>query len=252
MTSLPALGPYLIFLVSVALATIAQNLTGFAFSLILLSLVAVFDLATIHDAANAAMILSLANAWAYFRLRGASPPWRWLRPTLTGSLVGVAIGVGILTWLGNHSVQMLRALLGASIIVCAVLLLLQRQGRSTMSPPPSFTAAGVLSGLLGGLFSTGGPPLVFHMFRQPMPAEQIRQALIASFAFTSLARLVMVLGVGGFTMQSFWLAAGALPVVQGITWAQHRIGYAPSPAALRLAVTLLLILSGIVLLVPNG
>lgn len=252
MTELHPIGSYLLFLLCVALATVAQNLTGFAFALILLSLVAVFELATIHDAANAATLLSLVNAWSYFRLRRARPAWRWLRPVLAGSLVGVVAGVILLFWLGTHSSQALRALLGGCIIGCAVLLMLQRSGRATVSSRGSFGVAGLLSGLLGGLFSVPGPPLVYHMFRQPLPAEEIRRALIASFAFASLARLVLVLAAGGMTRESLLLAAGALPVVYVITWAQHRIGFAPSPGLLRVAVTVLLVLSGVVLLFPAG
>jgi len=60
--------PVLVFMACVALATYAQNLTGFAFSLILLGLVSVFHIASVSDTANAVLMfekygLSARLAW---------------------------------------------------------------------------------------------------------------------------------------------------------------------------------------------
>ena len=65
-------GPVLVFMLCVALATYAQNLTGFAFSLILLGLVSVFHVASVHDAANAAMVLTLSQSGLVARLVAAT------------------------------------------------------------------------------------------------------------------------------------------------------------------------------------
>ena len=82
-------GPVLVFMACVALATYAQNLTGFAFSLILLGLVSVLHVASVGDTANAATVLSLINAWTYFRARPGVVPWQLMKPALNGSTVGV-------------------------------------------------------------------------------------------------------------------------------------------------------------------
>lgn len=124
-----------LFLLCVALATCAQNLSGFAFALILLGLAGLLELAPL---ANVATVLALANALVALRERSSATSFR--------------------TW-------------------------------------------GVVSGLLTGLFSTGGPPLVYHLYRQPMPLRTVRDTLAATLAASSLMRLTMVLGTGLFQRQ---------------------------------------------------
>lgn len=243
-----SLGGVLAFLACVALATFAQNLTGFAFGLILLGLTASFHVASVADAANAAMVLTLVNAWVSFRGQPQRPPWRLMRPTLWASLAGVALGVALLGWLSGNAVAWLRALLGLSIAGCAVLLMLQTRTRAQLSGTASFIGVGLLSGLLGGLFSSSGPPLVYHMYRQPLPALQLRQALLLVFACNALLRLLLVAPSGQFSAHALLLAACAMPVVYGVTRLQQRFPLAVPARTLRKGVALLLLASGLSLL----
>lgn len=236
------------FVACVALATFAQNLTGFAFGLILLGLVATFHVASIADAANAAMVLTLVNAWVSFRSQRISPPWKLMRPTLLGSLIGVAIGVLLLGWLSSNAVAWLRGLLGLSITGCAILLLLQARTHAQLSGRSSFAGIGLLSGLLGGLFSSSGPPLVYHMYRQPLARDLVRQALLLVFACNALVRLVLVVPSGQFSANALLLALCAVPVVYGVTRLQIRFPIAVQATTLRKVVAALLLISGISLL----
>lgn len=236
------------FVACVALATFAQNLTGFAFGLILLGLTATFHVASVSDAANAAMVLTLVNAWVSFRGERSAPPWRQMRPTLLGSLVGVAMGVLLLGWLSGNAVTWLRALLGLSITGCAVLLLLQARTRARLSGSASFAGIGLLSGVLGGLFSSSGPPLVYHLYRQPLDRQQVRRALLLVFACNALMRLLLIVPSGQFSANALLLAACAVPVVYGVTRLQLRFPIAVPAATLRRIVAALLLTSGLSLL----
>lgn len=235
-------------MVCVAGATYAQNLTGFAFGLILLGLTAVFHISSVADTANAAMVLTLVNAWTSFRGRPEAPPWRLMRPALLTSVCGVAIGVALVTWLSGCAMNYLRGLLGLSILGCATLLLLQSRPRSTLSTPRSFAFVGFLSGLLGGLFASSGPPLAYHMYRQPMERERIRSALLLVFAFNAFFRLLLVLPSGGFSSHALLLTACAIPVVYGVTRLQFRYPPAVQATTLKQIVALLLLISGSALL----
>ncbi|MDY0745726.1 sulfite exporter TauE/SafE family protein [Paucibacter sp. R3-3] len=242
--SLHELGIYGGFIACVALATCIQNLTGFAFSLVLLGLVALFDLVPVIDAANAATVLTLVNAASFFRMNRLQPEWRVIKPSLLPSLVGVAIGVALLAWLSGNAVQVLRGLLGLAIVGCAVLLMLDAKPRRSVSGAPAFAAVGLASGLMGGLFSSAGPPMVYHMYRQPLPRELVKQCLILMFAINQVLRLLLVLLSGHFSWKSALLSAGALPVVHGVGWLQHRYMPPVSAAAVRRVVCVLLLLSG--------
>lgn len=241
-------GPVLVFMLCVALATYAQNLTGFAFSLILLGLVSVFHVASVHDAANAAMVLTLVNAFTYFRARPGVVPWQIMKPALNGSTVGVLVGLMLLSWLSGSAVVWLRGLLGVSILGCAALLVLQAKPLAKVSGPVSFALIGGLSGLLGGLFSSSGPPIVFHMYRQPLERELVRRALLLMFAFNALVRLVVVVPTGQFSWYSAVLASSAIPVVYAVTRLHHRLPLRLSPAALKWAVGGLLAVAGTTLI----
>ncbi len=238
----------LVFMLCVAFATYAQNLTGFAFSLILLGLVSVFHVASVHDAANAAMVLTLVNAFTYFRARPGEVPWKLMKPALNGSTVGVLVGLILLSWLSGSAVAWLRGLLGVSILGCAALLVLQARPLPRVSGAASFAMIGALSGVLGGLFSSSGPPIVFHMYRQPLERELVRRALLLMFAFNALVRLVVVLSTGQFSWYSALLAASAIPVVYAVTRLHHRLPLRLSPGALKWAVASLLAVAGITLI----
>ncbi|HZT55748.1 MAG TPA: sulfite exporter TauE/SafE family protein [Burkholderiaceae bacterium] len=240
---------YLAFVGCVAIANFVQNLTGFAFGLILLGLVSVFDLASVADAANAATVLTLVNAASYFRLHRLRPEWRIVRPAILPSLVGVGVGVAMLTWLSGNATQALRGLLGLAILACAFGLLVDSKPRATLSRPAAFAAVGAISGLMGGLFSSAGPPLVYHMYRQPAPREVIQQCLILMFAINQVLRLALVVGSGRFSLHSGWLCAAAVPAVYVVTWLQHRYMPPVGIVATRRVVSGLLIVAGGSLLV---
>ena len=239
-----ALAPVLAFMACTGIAAYAQNLTGFAFSLILLGLSSVLHIASITDAANAATVLTLVNAWAYLRGHPGPLPTALLKPILNGSVFGVVGGLALLHWLSGSAVNGLRALLGLSILACALLFMLRTQARTTLSGRNSFRFVGVLSGVLGGLFSSSGPPLVFQMYRQPLAPELIKRTLILSFAFNSAVRLAIVLPAGQFSTRSAVLAACAFPVVYGVSRFHHRLPNRMAPRSLQAVVGGLLCLAG--------
>ncbi len=240
---------YLLFQFFVVLAAFSQNLTGFAFGLILLGLVGAFGVLPITDAANVASVLSLANAWVFCRHNRIKLHWDLLRPMLESSSVGVVAGVILLTWLGANMVSTLSLLLGVAIIGCSILLLVHKTPRTTPSGKASTYFFGGIAGVLGGLFSTSGPPIVYHLYRQPLDRMVVRQCLMLMFAANALLRLILVVGSGNFSWNSLWLALTAVPAVAAVSWLQAKY---PPPLSRRMVewmVCALLLLSGASLIV---
>jgi uncharacterized membrane protein YfcA len=214
---MPSIGTLAAFLLCVVTASLAQNLSGFALGLVLLGLVELLHLVPLADAANAAMVLSLASATAFFHADRRPPPWREVNPILGSGLVGVAIGVFLLAWLSANAVQWLRLLLGVTVVGSAVILFLHRHPLPQPSSRASFAGIGLVSGVLGGLFATSGPPLVFHLYRQPMDPAVVRRCLFLVFAVYNVLRLVLVTATGQFSRLSLLLCAVAVPVVFAVT-----------------------------------
>lgn len=205
-------------LIVVALASACQNLTGFAFALIFVGLSGALHLIPIADAANVAGLLSLVNGVVYLRSHPFKPRWDLLKPMLISSQIAVLVGLALLHLLSGNLVNILRMLLGVTIIACAFLLLSQKGRRETPSGPRAMYVAGGLSGLLGGLFSTSGPPIVYHLYREPLPADLIRQCLLVLFLANTVLRLGIVVATGELNRASVITAAFAMPVVAGVTW----------------------------------
>lgn len=236
---------YAQLLVVVALASMCQNLTGFAFGLIFVGVAGALQLLPIADAANVACLLSLVNGVVYLRSHPFAPRWDVLKPLAVTSLVGTLLGLALLQWLSGSALNVLRMVLGAAIVLCALVLLVQKQQRPTPSPWPSTWLAGSLAGVLGGLFSTSGPPLVYHLYRQPLSVLVVRQSLLALFLMGNVLRLGAVVALGELAWSSVVISSVALPVVAWVTWffAKH-----PPPLpqrALQWLVCALLILAGL-------
>jgi uncharacterized membrane protein YfcA len=244
------LAQHALFLLCVALACYVQNLTGFAFGLVLLGLAGLLSLASMTDVANVVSVLALLNALMLFR---TSPPVferRVMLPTLGTSLLGVVAGVLLLNWLSDNVVAALSLLLGVTIAGCALILVQDAAVRAQRSPGWTFAATGLLSGLLGGLFSTAGPPLVYHFYRQPMALPVIRDALVGVFAVNGVLRLAMMVAGGRFSVSALWLCVEAAPLVLLMTRWMARRPPPLQPRTVRRVVCVLLLLVSAGLVVP--
>ena len=239
----------IVFLMAlVALASFCQNLTGFAFGLIFVGIAGATQLMPIADAANVACLLSIINGVSYMRAYRFQANWTMLKPMLISSVLGVIGGVLMLHWLSGNALSGLRMLLGVVIVLCALLLLTQKKALDKPSGPGALWFAGLSSGLLGGLFATPGPPMVYHLYRQPMDRMLVRHCLFAMFITCALLRAVMVAAQGQLNWAVLGWTAIAFPVVTGVTWWSARHPPALPRRLVEWLVCSLLILSGLSLL----
>lgn len=239
------------FVACVALAALTQNLTGFAFGLVLLGLVGLFDLVPLADAANASSLLTLVHAAVYFGQNRLTPHWRLIRPALWTLAPGVAGGVLLLAWLDSGTLSVLRMLLGLTIVASALMLL----GKPAPCPAPvgaaPFALSGALSGLLGGLFASPGPPLVWQMYRQPLTPEVTRQCLLLAFVLVAVLRLLLETMAGRLSSDAVALAATAAPAVAGVNLLRGRLSAFADRGRLRWLVAGLLVATGMVLVLGH-
>lgn len=235
---------HLTFAAFVALGVYAQNVTGFALALILLGLVGVTDLVPLPDAANAVTVIIIVNALMFFYRRRPARIEPAIIPAVAASLVGAIIGMALLAFLAANAYQALKVILGASIVVCALMLWSTAASLKTTSGPLYFTFVGTLSGVLGGMFSAPGPPLVYAVYRQPWPLERIQEALIFSFGVGAVLRLVVMGFAGHFSKLSVVLTLEAIPIALAVTALTANHQPPVSPRALKLIVCLLLVGSG--------
>ena len=235
---------HLLFLMFVTLAVYAQTLTGFALALILLGLVGATDLVPLTDAVNAVTVMAVVVACTFFYRRWPLQVERSLWPAVASSIPGAVAGTLLLFWLAGAAYEVLRLLLGLSIVFCALLLWRVAEPRKTVSSRGAFVLAGGISGLLGGMFSAAGPPLVYLMYRQPLAHARVQESLILFFGMGALLRLAIVVPTGHFSAQAVGLAAESIPVVFFVTSAAARRPPPLRPKLLKAIVCLLLVITG--------
>lgn len=242
---------HVLFGVFVATAVYAQNLTGFGFALVLLGLVGVTDLVPLPDAANAVTVLIIVNALMFFFSRRTARVERAILPAVGASLVGALAGMALLAFLAANAYEALRIILGLSVVICAVLLWRAATPFSTTSCAGYFTLVGSLSGILGGMFSAAGPPLVYAVYRQPWPLERIQESLIFSFGVGAILRLVIMAVTGHFSSLAAVLAVEGIPVTLIVTALSATRPPPISKEILRAVVCILLVGSGLGMLISS-
>ena len=231
-------------------AAYVQTLTGFAFGLLMMGGIGMLGLIPLTDAAVIVGILTLINAIQVLLKGWRDVAWREFRLIIGPSLLLLVAGYFLLEYLADTNLDGLRLVLGVSIIAASVQLSLQPHPKAERSAPGTFVVAGALGGFLGGMFSTAGPPLIYHLYRQPLAPASIRETLVLVFGINALLRLVLVGLSGNIPHGTVWWSLLAVPVVIALTHAAKRWPPPLSPLTMRRVAFFLLLMSGLSLAIP--
>jgi uncharacterized membrane protein YfcA len=131
--------------------------------------------------------------------------WRPALRMIPGVLVGVVLGVSALGALDRDF--MVRTL-GVTIVAIS-LWNLRTPTVQTGEAPIWDGLAGLLGGLLGGAFNTGGPAIVAHLYRRPDPPQAIKATNQLIFLTMGLARLPTAAAQGQMT-SAIWMEAAIM------------------------------------------
>jgi len=234
----------------VAVAAYVQALTGFALGLVLMGGIALTGILPLQDAAVLTGVLTLVQGAQLLRTGWRDVAWKPLAISALASIPGILLGYALLTVMVETSIAWPQLVLGVVIIGASLQLLFRPHPRSTMSPPWTFGVAGIIAGVMSGLFSTSGPPLVYHLFRQPLPIRTLRETLALIFMINSGFRLTTVIVAGDLPPVSNWWALAALPMVIALTYIARRWPPPISNTGMRRLTFALLALSGLSLVIP--
>ena len=238
------------FLLLAGVAAYAQTLTGFAFGLITMGGIGLTGLLSLPDAAMLVSALTFVNASQMLLTGWRDVAWREFRIVMVASIPMLFAGYALLDWLAGTRADILRLILGLVIIVSSLQLARKPEPLARKSGGPSFLFFGAIAGLMGGMFSTAGPPLVYHFYRQPMPMVTVRETLVTVFALNAVFRIGLVTFAGDLPSGSTLSGLLAIPAVMGATYAARRWPPPVSPVTMRRIVFVLLFLSGVSLGAP--
>lgn len=162
------------------------------------------------------LVVSLQVAIGLAGLRAAATQcdWRAVWLLFPGLLVGVPIGLLILTTLPANLV---RLAIGA--VIAFSVWLIQRGAR--LPPNPSRLVSfgvGMASGVISGLASMGGPPVVVYLLALGHSAQRMRATAIVYFMLAGCAAFAPMALRGMITRDTLIWAAGSLPVLFAGSW----------------------------------
>ncbi len=172
--------------------------------------------------------------------------WReigWLLPT---TVLGIFIGAALLVNLPKPPL-----LIGLGVFVSASGLrgLLFPHSKSALSPWWSLPA-GMLGGLVGAMFGTGGPPYVIYLTHRIQNKHRLRATFSGLFMLDGGLRVIIFAASGLLNQDSLLLACVAgLPVLVLGLYVGHRIHLGLSNVSVIRMIDILLVASGISLVV---
>lgn len=196
--------------------------------------------------AFASVAAQIVGLWA---VRSALD-WRAAVPMIGGGIVGVPVGVWLLSLAAPG---VLRMTVGLFLVVYAIVQLTGLVRRLSIQGAPRIcdTGVGVGGGILGGFAGLSGPlPLIWMQLKGGPSARQ--RAVYQPFNLTVLvlASITMVLG-GQVTEGAATVALVTVPITLLGAWIGARAYSFADEALFRKVVLGLLLVSGIVLTVQN-
>ena len=240
-----------LFLCVVAFGCYIQAVTGFALGLIVIALSALFGIMSIELASIVVTVITLSNASVALWQSGCQVRWSRIIPLVIASAPTIYLGLLLLNEMNDASQELLRILLGVTIVGCSLMLVFNPKPLAKESSLVTFGMLGFTSGILGGLFAAYGPPLIFQFYRQPLRLSIIRDSLLMGFLILSLERIGFLVLEDAMPMQALLQAALALPVTLTFTLLGGKLPPPLSDQAMRRLAFVLLMLAGIGIIVPS-
>jgi len=173
--------------------------------------------------------------------------WRQILPLLPFSALGVLAGLYLFKTVDS---VMLASALGVFILLYAVYTLVGRNNGGVASGLWA-VPAGSLGGLVGTLFGTGGPFYVAYLKQRGLKKSQFRATFATVFLVDGAARLGGYLVSGFFSAEWILLSAMALPIMAIGLYIGGHIHTTISQRTFQIAVSGLLMVSGLSLLLSH-
>lgn len=195
-------------LASLFLASFTQGVTGFGFGMVAMALLPLFS--DVRQASIIIGLFSLVTTGSVLLSVRRHFAWKdYLWPTL-GMVGGMPLGVYALVLLDG---MVIRRLVGVAIMVACLQMILPSGQRARVISWPWALAAGFTSGILGGAFAIGGPPVIAYASLQNWESPRYKAMLCSFFATSNLYRIVIMLGAGLITREIAFRFLWGLPVV---------------------------------------
>lgn len=202
----------LIAVFGVFAASLLRGFTGFGFGLCAVPLISL----ALPPQQAVPFVIMLQVLVGLLGLRSAwhQAHWRSVLGLGPGLVVGVPLGLLALTELPPNDVRLvIGVLIALSVVVIGL--------RLRLPPRPSRAvtfSAGVASGVMNGLASVGGPPVVVYLLALSSDAAVVRASSIVYFLFAAVVTAVPMAIRGLLDQRILLWSAASIPVLFAGTW----------------------------------
>ncbi|MBS0394014.1 MAG: sulfite exporter TauE/SafE family protein [Proteobacteria bacterium] len=226
--------------VCVLVAAVVRGFTGFGFSMLAITALAI--VLPPREVVPAVFLLELAASVQLLAAVWRDIHWRPLAWLLVGCLLGTPPGVHLLAVV--PAAPMTAAL--ALTVFVAALVLARGHSLAAMPGRAATIATGAASGALNGGIGIGGPPVILFFFGSPIGIAAGRASMIAYFVATDVMALAWQATEGLLTVQSLRRALVLAPVMLAGVWIGSRAFARADPGRYRSWVLRLLMVLAVI------
>lgn len=223
---------------------LVQALSGFGFGIFTMSLLP-FVMPSYSLAVAVTTISSIFGAGPIAFQRRKDLHLKLLWTPLIGFLISNTISV---YFLYRQPEAILFRLLGVLLLLLSAYFAFFSKRIRIKPSPVSGAIAGLVSGVMNGLFSMGGPPVVVYFLAATENEREYLAATLTFFTITNTYSLIMRLFNGGITVEALPYAALSIVATLIIAAFNHKIDGKISGATIRKAVYCMMAVSGLILL----
>lgn len=189
----------------VLVASVLQRVSGFGFSLLATSL-----LALLMPVSQAVVILSFVSipstAMTWRQLRGHADASQ-LRRLILWTIPGLPLGLIVHATVPDRPMRLILAV----VILFAVVLLVTGWKVPIHHVARGDAVAGFVAGVLNTSTGTNGPPLVFDLTSQGLSPDRLRATLSGVFAWSGVIAVILFAVEGSLDAEAVITGAAAVP-----------------------------------------
>lgn len=227
-----------------AAACLVQTLSGFGFGIFSMAFFPYF-MPSYAAAVSLTNLLAFSSAAPAAFAHRARVRWRVILPPLLIYPISNAFVIHLAARTPDAAVYQL---LGAALILLSLYFLLLRKRLHVRPTTLGGLVAGLLGGVLNGLFSMGGPPLVLYFLAATEDEGEYIACAQAYFTLSNAMTLGIRAAGGQLTAQVFAYYAIALAALVPAGWLGERLRGLMSGEAVRRTVYVLMTFSGFLML----
>jgi hypothetical protein len=228
-----------IVLAIILMAYFIRGITGFGSGLIAVPLLA--HLLPLQFVVPLCLMLDFTASLVLSRHGRRQVRWDEIRPLLPFTVIGIVLGALLLL---NLPREPLLTSLGLFVMLFGLRYVFNIHGDRIVSRLWAMPA-GLLGGMIGALFGTGGPPYVIYLTHRLRDKSELRATFSGLFLLEGALRILTFIAAGLLLQaQLFTTILSAIPVMAAGLYLGNKVHVGISQRQLILLIGLLLVVSG--------